>query len=305
MPGCWILPPTSLQQRLALGLVAAVSVAFVAIIPISSHPLAQLNAFFPSLDAIVFVTDLITAFLLLAQFSISGARPLLILAAGYLFTALIVVPHALTFAGAFSPTGLLGAGIQTGSWLFIFWHFGFSLSLLIYAMLRSRTAIRPVRKTHGLDRDRLYGRSAVGSGLRFDLACDGGTDAVAAHHSGQQPNQPIVVYPIMLTITITAGALAVLLLKRRRSTLDHWLIVVAFVAIGELAFSGLIPTVRFSAGFYAGRVYSLITSSIVLIGAARGDDAALRSSRALKRDVAARAGQQADEYGGDDGIDCP
>jgi len=41
--------------------------------------------------------------------------------------------------------------------------------------------------------------------------------------------------------------------------------VVAFVAIGELAFSGLLPTVRFSAGFYAGRVYSLITSSIVLI----------------------------------------
>jgi signal transduction histidine kinase len=47
--------------------------------------------------------------------------------------------------------------------------------------------------------------------------------------------------------------------------LDLWLIVVAAVFIAELAFSGLLPTVRFSVGFYAGRVFSLITSSIVLI----------------------------------------
>ena len=41
--------------------------------------------------------------------------------------------------------------------------------------------------------------------------------------------------------------------------------VVALVYIAELAFSGLFPSVRFSAGFYAGRVFSLVTSSIVLI----------------------------------------
>ena len=35
--------------------------------------------------------------------------------------------------------------------------------------------------------------------------------------------------------------------------------------IGELTFSGLLPAVRFSVGFYAGRVFSLVTSSIVLI----------------------------------------
>ena len=35
--------------------------------------------------------------------------------------------------------------------------------------------------------------------------------------------------------------------------------------IAELTFSGLLPTVRFSLGFYAGRVFSIITSSIVLI----------------------------------------
>ena len=73
-----------------------------------------------------------------------------------------------------------------------------------------------------------------------------------------------MIYPIWFTILITAAGLTVLSV-RRRSVLDLWLIVVAVVFIAELAFSGLLPTVRFSVGFYAGRVFSLITSSIVLI----------------------------------------
>ena len=87
-------------------------------------------------EAGVFVTDLVTAALLFAQYSISRSRSLLALATGYLFTAFIVVPHALTVAGAFTPAGLLGAGIQTGSWLFIFWHIGYAAGLLAYAGLR-------------------------------------------------------------------------------------------------------------------------------------------------------------------------
>ena len=41
--------------------------------------------------------------------------------------------------------------------------------------------------------------------------------------------------------------------------------VVALVFIADLVFSGLLPSVRFSLGFYAGRVFSIVTSSIVLI----------------------------------------
>ena len=74
----------------------------------------------------------------------------------------------------------------------------------------------------------------------------------------------IVVYPISFVILILLAAL-LLLLHRRRSMLGLWLMVVAGVGILELAFSGLLPTVRFSAGFYAGRVLSLLTASIVLV----------------------------------------
>jgi signal transduction histidine kinase len=76
---------------------------------------------------------------------------------------------------------------------------------------------------------------------------------------------PIVIYPISFTILISAAALGVLATRRSRSVLDQWLMVVSLAAILELVFSGLLPTVRFSAGFYAGRAFSLLTSSIVLI----------------------------------------
>jgi signal transduction histidine kinase len=75
---------------------------------------------------------------------------------------------------------------------------------------------------------------------------------------------PLVIYPIYFTILLSMVPIMVLL-TRRRSVLDQWLMVVALVFILELILSGLLPSVRFGVGFYAGRVYSLITSSIVLI----------------------------------------
>ena len=82
-------------------------------------PLPRIDSFIPTMMAIIFVTDLVTAVLLFGQFSATGSRALLVLASGYLFSSLIVIPYALTFPGAFAPTGLLGAGPQSAAWLSI------------------------------------------------------------------------------------------------------------------------------------------------------------------------------------------
>ena len=262
----WLdLPPTPSQTRWALAVTAVVLAGFAAVVPISDRPLTQLNAFFPSLDAIVFVSDLVTAALLYAQFSISRSRALLALATGYLFTALIVIPHALTFAGAFSPTGLLGANIQTGSWLFIFWHIGFSAGLLAYAVLREEWFAAHVSRVRPLPAIGWSVAGVVGLVCALTwLATAGATLLPPIILDDQRRISPIVVYPISFAILIALAAL-LLLLRRRRSVLGLWLMVVALVAILELAFSGLLASIRFSAGFYAGRTFSLLTASIVLI----------------------------------------
>src|SRR4029079_12256559 len=262
----WLdLPPTPRQTRWALGVAAVALAGFAAVVPIAGRPLTQLNAFFPSLDAIVFVSGLVTAILLYAQFSISRLRALLALGAGYLFTALIVIPHALTFAGAFSPTGLLGANIQTGSWLFIFWHIGFAAGLLGYAVLREDWLATQVSQARVLPAIACSAAAVIG--LVCALTCFATPAATLLPPiilNDQRHISPIVVYPISFAILISLAAL-LLLWHRRRSVLGLWLMLVALVAILELAFSGLLASVRFSAGFYAGRTFSLLTASIVLI----------------------------------------
>ncbi len=265
-PKIWVseLPPTTQQNWSAVAFMGFVLAVFGALVPVATAPAAQLNAFFPSLDAIVLITDLITAVLLFTQFSISRSPSLVALASGYLFTALIVIPHALTFAGAFSPTGLLGANNQTGSWLFIFWHFGFGAALLAYAILRkTEDAGKQIKGSTRATIGCTVG-GAVLLVLGLTWLSTAGSELLPELITPQSTLSPTVRYPIWGTIAVTTAALVVLAVNRR-SVLDLWLMVVAAVFIMELVFSGLLPSARFSVGFYAGRVLSLITSCIVLI----------------------------------------
>jgi PAS domain S-box-containing protein len=66
------------------------------------------------------------------------------------------------------------------------------------------------------------------------------------------------------TMLLSASAVLVLWL-RRRSLLDQWLMIVALAAILEMALGAIFVSGRFSLGFYAGRVFSLLTSTIILV----------------------------------------
>ncbi|HEY7800868.1 MAG TPA: MASE4 domain-containing protein, partial [Hyphomonadaceae bacterium] len=131
-------PATPRHRRLALIIIVAMIAAYIAVIPFSSIQLPRVDSFIPTLFGIIFVADLVTALLLFAQFRATSLRPLLVLACGYLFSSLIVVAHLLTYPGAFSPTGLLGAGPQTAVWLNPLWRFGLSAGFATYAFLRLR-----------------------------------------------------------------------------------------------------------------------------------------------------------------------
>src|SRR5262245_51715550 len=139
--GLATLPPTSRQTWSAIAVTAILLAGVAAVAPFADTPLVRIDSFIPMVDATIFVTDLITSILLFSQFSIYHSRALLALASGYLFTALMIVPHALTFPGAFSPTGLLGAGLQTTAWLYWFWHLAFRWSFWLMAGSRMKSAL--------------------------------------------------------------------------------------------------------------------------------------------------------------------
>src|SRR5258708_6960153 len=108
------------ERRVALAVVLVSILAFGIAAPFAKVPLARIPAFIPSYEAALAINDLITALLLFGLFAPQRSRALLALASGYLFDALMMVPHALSFPGVFSDVGLLGAGPQTTAWLYMF-----------------------------------------------------------------------------------------------------------------------------------------------------------------------------------------
>jgi len=131
------LPPSDRQRRMAFAIVASFVVAFLITVPFAYIPLPRLDAWIPAFTSAIVITDLITSALLFSQFSIARQRALLVLATGYLFSALIVVPYALTFPGLFAPTGLLGADLQSAVWLYIIWHMASPLSVIVYELFKN------------------------------------------------------------------------------------------------------------------------------------------------------------------------
>ena len=129
------LPAQRRDRRLAATVVIASSAIFAVAAPFAKVPLAPIGAFIPIYESALVITDLITAALLFGQFRLLGTRGLPALASAYLFTALVAIAHLLSFPGAFSATGLLGAGPQTTAWLYMFWHAGFPLLFCAYALL--------------------------------------------------------------------------------------------------------------------------------------------------------------------------
>src|SRR6202022_4267192 len=131
------LSPGVAQRRLSLAVVLAMLVAFlIAAGALSTTQAWRIDSFVPAYTTAMFVNDLITAVLLFAQFSILRSRALLAIASGYLFTALMLIPWMLTFPDVFTPGGLLGAGLQSTTWIYILWHAGFPTFVIAYALLK-------------------------------------------------------------------------------------------------------------------------------------------------------------------------
>src|SRR5262249_12790738 len=122
--------------RLAIPVIVLLTVIFAATLPFVQRQMAYVWAFVPVYQTALAATDLLTASLLLVQFNVTRSRALLVLGCGYLFTAGMVVPPTLSYPGLFSPSGLLGGSPKTTAWLYMFWHGGFPLAVIVYASLK-------------------------------------------------------------------------------------------------------------------------------------------------------------------------
>src|SRR5687768_7211117 len=51
------------------------------------------------------------------------------------------------FPGAFTPTGVLGSGLQSAVWLYWIWHSGLPLAIMVYVLLKNSDHVPDARLT--------------------------------------------------------------------------------------------------------------------------------------------------------------
>src|SRR5690242_18231750 len=116
------MPATGAQKAMASGVALLLTVAAVAIAPFASIQLGRVDAFIPVLQTALSIADLITAALLLAQYSMQPQRALLAVASGYIFSGSFAFLQTLAFPGGYAPGGLIGDGSNSAAWMYVLWH---------------------------------------------------------------------------------------------------------------------------------------------------------------------------------------
>src|ERR1700716_2809819 len=169
----------------------------------------------------------------------------------------------LTFPGVFAPSGLVGAGLQSTVWLYILWHGGFIMFVIAYALLKDTDpASRPWQGSAA---------SAILSSVAMTAAMVGVVTLTATAEDPFLP--PIMLDAVRLStlwfyvaasVALLGGLAVIVLWVRRRSVLDLWLMVVMCAYVIEICLISFPVPARFSAGWYAGRVFGFVSGSLVL-----------------------------------------
>jgi signal transduction histidine kinase len=258
------LPAGRTERRIAFAVALALLSIAAVVAPFASVQLPRNDAWIPITNTYIFLADLVTWALLISQFNIVRWHALLVLASGYLFTAMLAVPLLLTFPGAFTQTGLLGAGLQTNGWISAFWVSGYPLATIGYALLKNKEPGALV--SHGSTRTGIAASVAASIAIVFALTWIATAGEPYLPKLFLDRSRAAVDLRYIGALLLLLNALALLLLwLRRRSVLGLWLIVVLCGSMGNALVGWILTPGRFSLAFYAGRTFLVITATVLLI----------------------------------------
>jgi signal transduction histidine kinase len=256
------MPPSRVQKRTAFITAMVLLVSFILVLPLANVRLDGLGVFLPIVATIMFFSDLITATLLYAQFVVLRSWTILLLASGYLFCALIIIPYALSFPGAFVADGLLHAGLQTSPWLFTVWHMGLPMTIIVYSVARDVAPQRMVRGSVAI-------AVAVGACVAAALVCV--VTWFFTTHEDMLPPLVATVTDMAPFVKFVSAAMLMLCVVSfisiwfsQRSVLDLWLLIVALAWLLSSILVNLVGF-RFDVAWYANRIFAVASDCFVLL----------------------------------------
>ena len=263
-------------RRTALLASAAMLAVALAATVFGGRAAVAMPAILPLLIGGVIVSQLMSAYVLAAEFVRSRLGWLLGVGAAYFLTALLTIPYILTFPEVFAPGGLLGATPQTAVHLWMLWHLAFP-SILLGAIFVARFP-QDVRLEKGSTACRLIvftiaGGVVLGAAAPFLSETLGTFLPDFIRERTFTPAATAGALPVILAVDL----LAIIMLYVRtgnRTAMSLWLFL-AVVASALDAFMGVLSS-RYSYGWYVGKVF-LVLSSCVMLVAFIGETGKLRT----------------------------
>jgi signal transduction histidine kinase len=262
--GLFDTPPDRQEVRLGLAIAGLLFGGFLLILPIRDIRLREITAFVPMIDAIMFVCELIIATLLYAQASVFRSRGLTVLATGFVFAALLLVPHAFTFPGAFAPDGLLGAGVNTTAWIYTFRRATFPIAIILYVLLKRADLAAQAEVDRPAPRIAAGVISAIVLAVAVTMLATIGRDLLPPffiNHTDRIQSYAAAYHFSVFALCFVA---TVVLFQKRNSVLDMWLL----VALSGWLIQSLLNVpiqARFTAGWYGLFVMMLVANLIVML----------------------------------------
>jgi signal transduction histidine kinase len=260
--GLFDTPPKRTESAFAMAIVVVLFVGYLAVLPVARVRLGEVLGFVRTISAVIFVGELIVATLLFAQAAVFRSRALTVLASGYVLTALLLVPYALTFPGAFVPGGMLHMGPNATAWLMIFRRAAAPLSVILYVWLKQ------LGSAPSPDVDRtpapvlVWVLATIGLAALLVVAAVLGQNLFPPMFASRSEvnywNLFVFNMAIIILLVIAMG----LLFWRRKSVLDTWLLVSLAAAMIESLLT-LALDARFTIGWYG--LFLLMLSSHLFV----------------------------------------
>ena len=258
----------SRRMNWVVSLVAAIVIlSTILLFPVSTQPMPMVGAFLPMYAMAVILIEGMTAYFLVIQYCFTARPFMAALSGAYGFVVVMVVFQILVFPGVFTPAGLLDVGHQAAPWIWVIWHAGFPffvlLALLFYAD-RSVPVTREdaSRRARALGLALMIGPPVIGLLSSLGVIIWGGALPVLIEHGSYAAIVDSFLTPLVLILGLLAlvGALVV---TRLRDLLGLWLALALLAALGDVVLT-LFAGARYSVGWYAARVMSIASSSMVL-----------------------------------------
>jgi signal transduction histidine kinase len=262
--GLFDTPPNRQEIRFALAIVGLLLAALFLIIPLLDIRLREIDAFIPMIDAVMFVGELIIATLLYVQAAVFRSRALTVLATGFVFAALLLIPHALTFPGAFAPNGVLEGGVNTTAWIFTTRRAAFPIAVILFALLKQADLESQPGTVRKAARIGPWVLAAIVLAAAVTTLATVGHDLLPpffSNHSDRNQSYAVWYQSAMLALHVVA---MIVLVRKLNSVLGLWLLVALagwlVQAILNVPLNG-----RFTAGWYGLFVVMLVSDLIVML----------------------------------------